>query len=137
MNITTDIKLNPDYCMNEIVELLKEECWNEYLENIDNLEIAFANSFNVSMIMKEEEPIGFIRLLGDGIHTILIQDLLIKKDKRNNGYGSLVLKEIITKYRAVRQIFLLCDMNEELMRFYSNNGMRKVNEYRIECFGIF
>ncbi len=74
--------------------------------------------------------------MGDGIHTIIIQDILIRDDERNKGIRSKIIKDIVAMNKNVRQIILLCDNKENLKRFYFKNGFMKIKKYGIECFGI-
>jgi predicted GNAT family N-acyltransferase len=131
-----NISLLEEYSFNDVVALMKEEGWKAYLVDLDELRKAFLNSFNIYSIMRNEEFIGFVRLLGDGIHTLVIQDILIKKDERKKGYGTEVMKKLIEIYKNVRQKIVLCDFDDKLSKYYKNTGFKKINEYGIECFGM-
>ncbi|HCW74840.1 MAG TPA: GNAT family N-acetyltransferase, partial [Clostridiaceae bacterium] len=58
---------------------------------------------------EKEELIGLIRTVGDG-HTILyIQDILVLNTHRDKGIGSMLLQEVLEKYKHVRQKVLLTE----------------------------
>ncbi len=131
------ISLESLYSFEAIVELLRIEGWKAYFEDLAKLRSAFEKSLIVYEIRKNNEIIGFIRLLGDGIHTLLIQDLLIRKEERGKGIGSKVINDIIEIYKDVRQVIVLCDSEKELVEFYKRNRFKTISENGIQCFGIF
>jgi len=137
IDLNDEITIDNIYCLDSITELLRAEGWKAYLDDIDKLKLAFSNSLITYEILKNGKLIGYVRLLGDGIHTLLIQDILIRKDEKGKGIGTMVVKEIMEMYKTVRQKIVLCDDEEGLIAFYDKLGFKKIKEYGIQCFGKF
>jgi len=135
--LNDEISLDSNYCFENIIEILRLEGWDAYLDDTEKLRIAFEKSLSIYEIRKCDVFVGFIRLLGDGIHTLLIQDILIIKNEIGKGIGSIVINKILEMYKNVRQKIVLCDDEKELNEFYIKLGFKIVNEYGIKCFGIF
>jgi GNAT superfamily N-acetyltransferase len=63
-----------------------------------------------------------IRIIGDGITIIYIQDILVLPEYQNNGLGKVLMNEVLKKYRSVRQKVLLAQNEEYLDHFYTSIG---------------
>jgi ribosomal protein S18 acetylase RimI-like enzyme len=120
----------------QIFELYSDAKWTSYT----NDKVALWNSIERSLehfsIIENGKLIGYARVLGDGIHTILIQDLVIESKYQKKGIGSELIRTILEYYQEVRQIIVLSDNEEGLIKFYKNSGLRECDEYQCKCFII-
>jgi GNAT superfamily N-acetyltransferase len=82
------------FSQNQLIELYNDAEWYSYSNNPDQLWKAFENSCDVYSIFENEELVGIARLIGDGITTIILQDLIIKKNYQNKGFGSKLIELI-------------------------------------------
>lgn len=58
-----------------ISSLYESAGWFDYTEDLEKLEDAFKNSLKIISAWHEEKLIGLIRVVGDGLTIIYIQDL--------------------------------------------------------------
>lgn len=76
-------------------------------------------------VYDNNEFIGFVILVFD-LDIVFLWYLAIREDKRNNGYGSLILQEIQKKYSDSRIILnieeVITDEQMKRKQFYIRNG---------------
>lgn len=60
-------------------DLYTDVGWSAYTKDVDRLQQSVENSLYVLTAWHEDELIGLIRVVGDGLSIIYIQDLLVKK----------------------------------------------------------
>ena len=72
--------------------------WFNYTYDLNKLSQAFHHSLYVLSVWDDTELIGLIRLVGDGISVIIIQDLLVKRQYQNHGIGSKLLGEALSRF---------------------------------------
>lgn len=70
----------------------------------------------------EGELIGLIRVVGDGLTIIYIQDLLVLNAYQNQGIAKKLIQLVLNKYKNVRQKVLLTEESPEVRYFYEKNG---------------
>lgn len=61
-------------------------------------------------------------MVGDGATVVLVQDLLVYPDKQRQGIGTALLKAVLERYSAVRQIQLVTDDTPKTIAFYRSLG---------------
>lgn len=106
----------------DIRKLYENAGWTAYTQDLPKLMEALKTSLAVVSAWDEEKLIGLIRVVGDGITIIYIQDILVLDSYKRRGVGSRLLKSILEKYENVRQKVLLTDDTEETRSFYEANG---------------
>ena len=57
-----------------------------------------------------------------------IQDILVSPLHQGNGIGKALVKEILLRYKHVRQKVLLTDDRPERLRFYTSLGFANTRE---------
>ena len=61
-----------------------------------------------------------------------IEDIVVDKEFRNKGIGSIILKELISIGKKYLCYKIILSAKEELDKFYTNNGfLKSENEYRM------
>lgn len=112
------------YDRESIENLYLDAGWYAYTKDIDKLMKAIGNSLKVITAWEEDKLVGLIRVVGDGLTIVYIQDLLVIKSHKRRGIGSKLFKHILDEYKYVRQKVLLTDNNEETKGFYEANGFK-------------
>ena len=107
-----------------IKALYEEQGWTAYLNDDDRLLRAWNGSLFALGAFDGETLVGFVRCLGDGAHTVLIQDLLVTDAYQKRGIGGTLLRTVQENYADVRMVFVVTDMDDEkTLSFYHAHGM--------------
>ncbi|MBS5988007.1 GNAT family N-acetyltransferase [Clostridium sp.] len=118
-----EYKENSTFTLKQLVELYESVGWISYSNKPSELKEAIKNSlFNIGAF-DGEELVGLIRVVGDNISIIYIQDILVKENYQRLGIGSNLLQLVLNRYNNVRQIVLMTDNTEKTKLFYKRNGM--------------
>ena len=81
MQIKTDIEFSKE----EVINLYEEAGWTAYTKNKDKLWQSITSSLKIYSVFVDNEFAAIARVLGDGITTILIQDIIVKQKYQNRG----------------------------------------------------
>lgn len=111
---------------NEIKSLYESVGWTSYLRYPDLLQKAYTHSLKTLAAYKDEQLIGIIRVVGDGVSILYIQDLLVHPAYHHKGIGTQLMKEMLLLYPDVNQVVLLTDDTAEMTHFYESAGFQKV-----------
>ncbi|GGP09879.1 GNAT family N-acetyltransferase [Oceanobacillus neutriphilus] len=109
-------------------DLYADVDWSAYTKDLDKLQQSVANSLYVLTAWQEEELIGLIRVVGDGLSIIYIQDLLVKNAYHNQKIGSELIQSVLHKYADVRQKVLLTEEAPNTRYFYEKNGFKSCDQ---------
>ena len=116
-------KENSAFKLKQLVELYENIGWISYSNKPSELNEAIKNSlFNIGAF-DGEELVGLIRVVGDNISIIYVQDILVKENYQRLGIGTNLLQLVLNRYNNVRQIILMTDNTEKTKLFYKRNGM--------------
>ena len=116
--------------LDNIVALYEQEGWRAYLGDNDKLARAFEGSLYMVGAFDEERLVGMIRLVGDGEHILIVQDLLVAPDYRNEGIGKTLLAQALEPYRTVRTKLVLTDLYDPNANgFYQALGLKPIAQY--------
>ena len=105
-----------------LFELYNDAGWSAYTKDIDKLENAIKASLYVRIAIKDEKLIGLIRVIGDGLTIIYIQDILVLEKFRRMKIGTMLITKTLQKFKDVRQKVLLTDDNTNTRLFYESLG---------------
>jgi N-acetylglutamate synthase-like GNAT family acetyltransferase len=91
--------------------------------NLQDLEIAIANSEPVITVWNREQLIGFARATSDGIYRATIWDVAIHPDYQKQGLGSKLVETVLSHPRMCRveRVYL---MTTHQQRFYERIGFQ-------------
>ena len=117
-----DIKKYENFHLEDIINLYQSVGWTNYLERIDILEEAYANSLCVLGAYDSDRLVGIIRAVGDGQTIVFVQDIIVLPEYQRKGIGTKLLKAVVEKYKDVYQIELLTDNTEKTKTFYRSVG---------------
>lgn len=108
--------------------------WFAYTKNLDQLADALANSLYVLSVWEDEELIGLIRIVGDGLTIIYIQDILVLNSRQNQGIASELMNRVLEKYHDVRQKVLLTEEVADVRHFYEKHGFQSCDQGNLVAF---
>lgn len=118
----------------DLLSLYNDANWLAYTGNPGLLQQAVSNSLYVLTAWENEQLVGLIRLVGDGLTIVYIQDILVMKSHKRRKIGSLLLQKALEKYGNVRQKVLLTDDNEETRGFYEALGFSSCDKGDLVAF---
>jgi predicted acetyltransferase len=119
-----------------LLELYKDVGWTSYLNSKEMLPDSVKNSLLIITYSIDGEIVGFARILGDGVFTILIQDLIVKEKMQRNKIGQELMNYILRRFKNVRQILVICDDRNDLKSFYRRFNLSEIDELNTKCFAI-
>ena len=106
-----------------ILQLYLNNEWYAYTNRKELLFNGIRNSLDVIGAYDNDLLVGLIRTVGDLNTIIYIQDILVLKEYQRQGIGKYLIKSIVDKYNAVRQICLMTDNSEKTRKFYESLGL--------------
>ena len=106
----------------EILPLYAQVGWTAYTQDPSALEQGFRHSLLVLAAYEQNALLGLIRVVGDGATVVLVQDLLVYPDRQRQGVGTALLKAVLERFSAVRQIQLVTDDTPKTIAFYRSLG---------------
>ena len=108
--------------------------WYAYTQDLEVLHQAIAQSLEVISAWNGEELVGLIRIVGDGLTIIYIQDILVVNAYQNRGIATQLMQQILNKYNHVRQKVLLTEEAPAVRRFYEKNGFQSCDKGSLVAF---
>ncbi len=92
---------------------------------------AIKNSAEVFTFWDSDQLVGLCRCLSDDATIMYLQDILVKPSHQRKGVGTRLMKEILQRFKHVRQIVLLTDDSPQQLAFYNALGLQNTKEYGI------
>ena len=118
----------------DILELYKDNEWTNYTQNPELLFSGIKKSLYSYAAYDGDALVGLVRVVGDDNTIIYIQDILVLRRYHNKGIGSILIKEIIDKYKDVKQIVLTTDTTDAQKVFYKKNGFKEHKDLKLVAF---
>lgn len=114
----------------DVVAIYENIGWIAYLQDKDRLFSTFKNSLYLLGAFANGRMVGFARVVGDGEHIVLVQDLIVMSDYQNSGIGSCLFQTIMDKFRDVRMFMVVTDAQDKRNNaFYQKFGLKKLDDY--------
>ena len=130
MNFLTDKNIN----LKQLINLYQSVGWTSYTEKPELLQQAVHNSLYVLGAFNHDQLIGLIRVVGDGLTIIYIQDLLVLPAYQNQGIGSTLINKVCKEFRHIRQQVLLTMEEPKTRAFYEKNGFTPCDQGELVAF---
>ncbi len=127
-------KYTKDFNERAIKELYEDAGWIAYTRDLPTLINAIKSSLMVVSAWDDDKLAGLIRVVGDGLTIIYIQDIIVLSSYKRNGIGSRLLKCVFDKYSNVRQNVLITDDTDETRGFYEANGFISCDKGEVVAF---
>lgn len=118
----------------KIIKLYSDAEWSAYTNDPALLQQALLQSLMVISAWDEAELVGLIRVVGDGLTIIYIQDILVLKAYRNRGIATQLMQRVLEHYAAVRQKVLLTDDAPDVRGLYEKNGFVSCDQGTLVAF---
>jgi len=122
------------YKRDEVLALYESVGWTGYTCRFDIMEQAFAQSLKIYGAYVQDQLVGLIRAVGDGLTIVYIQDLLVHPAYQRMGIGKALLGRIFDEYKSVYQKVLTTDDTEKTLAFYHHMGMKVDTEIGCRVF---
>lgn len=108
--------------------------WISYTESLNDLNQLLQGSRLVISAWRDNQLIGLIRTIGDGISIEYVQDLLVLPEFQQQGVGSQLLSRLFEETSHIRQFVLITDNgpdNQETINWYKKHGLTPVSDANI------
>jgi len=119
---------------NDIKALYEDVKWTAYTNDMPKLVNAIKNSLAVITAWSDNTLVGLIRVVGDGLTIIYIQDILVLENYQNQGIGSELMRRILSKYKNVRQKVLLTNDEPKVRAFYEKHDFSSCDKGELVSF---
>ena len=123
-------QINPE----ELLNLYEDANWSAYTSSPEELESAVNNSLYVLTARDGNKLVGLMRIVGDGITIVYIQDILVLRNYKRNKIGTTLIKKALEKFKKVRQKVLLTEDNPETRGFYESLGFESCDKGNLVSF---
>lgn len=90
-----EIKEYQTYNEQEIIDLYQSVGWTNYTSCPEMLEKAYKNSLCILGAFEKEKLVGVVRVVGDGISIVFVQDILVLPEYQRQGVGSALMRAIL------------------------------------------
>jgi len=117
-----------------LLNLYNDAGWFVYTRNPEQLTQAIRQSLSVYTAWENEQLVGLIRVVGDGLTIIYVQDILVLKSHKRQGIGKKLMEKVLEEYKSVRQKVLLTDDTPETRGFYKSLGFRSCDDGQLVAF---
>ena len=115
-------------------DLYNDVGWVSYTKDLEKFEHMFKHSLGVYAAFNKENLVGLIRVVGDGVHILYIQDILVHEDYQRQGVATKLMQGVIDKYKT-RQTVLITDQEDQKSNaFYKAIGFKKSETLGINCY---
>lgn len=118
----------------QLKKLYNDVGWSAYTNDMKVLEQAVEQSLDVIAAWNGEELVGLIRIVGDGLTIIYIQDILVLNTYQNQGIATKLIQQILEKYKKVRQKVLLTEEAADVRYLYEKNGFESCDQGSLVAF---
>ena len=126
---------NPQLDFAAVLDLYASVSWSNYTNHPRRLEQAFHQSlFVMAAYDDDEELVGLIRAVGDGLTIVFIQDLLVYPLYQRQGIGRSLLQQTLERFKDVYQIQLATEQSDKNLAFYRELGFRRQEDF--DCTGM-
>lgn len=125
---------NKDIDREQLKHLYNDVKWHAYTKDIRLLQEAISKSLDVICAWNGKELIGLIRIVGDGLTIVYIQDILVLNAYQNQGIATNLMQQVLHKYKNVRQKVLLTEEAPDVRHFYEKNGFQSCDKGSLVAF---
>lgn len=118
----------------QLRRLYEDAEWHAYTRDMAQLEQALSCSLYVLTAWEEDCLVGLIRVVGDGLTIVYIQDILVLASHQNCGIASNLMHQTLDKFSGVRQKVLLTEEAPNVRHFYEKNGFHSCDAGSLVAF---
>lgn len=118
----------------QLENLYNDVGWLAYTQDLYLLKQAVSNSLDVVSAWDKDKLIGLIRIVGDGLTIVYVQDILVLNAYQNKGIATQLMQRILHKYVKVRQKVLLTEEAPDVRHFYERHGFQSCDQGNLVAF---
>lgn len=118
----------------ELIELYESVGWTAYTSKSALMAQLLPNSLFYRVVRYKSKLVGLIRVVGDGLSIVYVQDLLVHPDYQGRGLGKALLCHILDKYQEIRQVVLLTDDLESTRLFYEACSFQSAKDCQLNAY---
>lgn len=118
----------------QLENLYNDVGWLAYTQDLSVLKQAVSNSLDVVSAWDKDKLIGLIRIVGDGLTIVYVQDILVLNAYQNKGIATQLMQRILHKYVKVRQKVLLTEEAQDVRHFYEKHGFQSCDQGNLVAF---
>ena len=89
-----EIKEDKKIPISQLKSLYEDVEWYAYTKDLDLLQQACCQSLDVCSVWEEDTLLGLVRVVGDGLTIIYIQDILVLNAYQNKGIATILMQHI-------------------------------------------
>ena len=120
--------------IDDVLPLYHAVGWTNYTNQPLMLEQALSRSLAIYVARDGEKIVGLVRLIGDGLSSVFVQDLLVLPSYQRQGIGSSLMKQTLADYKDAYQVQLATDESEKTLGFYRSLGFETLSSF--QCTGM-
>lgn len=132
--MTNYVKSDKNIAIDQLEALYNDVEWFAYTQDLPLLQEALAQSLDVLSAWDGDRLVGLIRIVGDGLTIIYIQDLLVLGAYQNQGIATTLMQQALDKYHRVRQKVLLTEEAANVRHFYEKNDFVSCDQGSLVAF---
>ena len=118
----------------ELIDLYKSVGWSSYASKPELMAQLLTNSLYYRVARYKSKLVGLIRVVGDGVSIVYVQDLLVHPAYQGYGLGKALLNHILEKYKEVRPVVSLTDGLESTRLSYEACSLRNLNDCKLSAY---
>lgn len=111
-----------------LITLYNAVGWTGYTDFPQKIASMLKHSLWWCACWDNENLIGLIRVVGDGVSIVYIQDLLVHPDYQRKGIGSHLMNKALDTFKDIRQCLLITENDPKNLAFYKSMGMEELSE---------
>ena len=120
--------------LEDVLHLYQAVGWTNYTHQPQMLEQALSHSLAIYLALDGDAVVGLVRLIGDGLSSVFVQDLIVSPSYQRQGIGSALMKEALGDFKDAYQVQLVTDQTEKTLGFYHSLGFESLSTY--DCTGM-
>lgn len=132
--MTINFKESKNINIGQLEKLYNDVGWFAYTNDLAVLQQALSQSLDVLSAWDGDELVGLIRIVGDGLTIIYVQDILVLNSYQNQGIATELMKQTLNKYGHVRQKVLLTEEAPDVRHFYEKSGFQSCDKGSLVAF---
>ncbi len=115
--------------LEDLTNLYQSVQWTAYTQHPTKMEKILVGSLWWCACHCDQELAGLIRVVGDGVSIIYVQDILVNPKFQRQGIGSKLFEIMLERYADnIRQIVLITDNEKRTQKFYTSLGLKSLEE---------
>ncbi|WP_339226328.1 GNAT family N-acetyltransferase [Oceanobacillus sp. FSL K6-2867] len=119
--------------LEQLERLYNDVRWYAYTNDMSLLQDALLQPLDVICAWNVEKLIGLIRIVGDGLTIIYIQDILVLNNYQNQGVATTLMQQVLQD-KNVRPKVLLTEEAPNVRHFYERNGFQSCDKGSLVAF---